>query len=76
MSLITIDYKCLQAVNENGMNMKAAFEVNENGAIEILNDMKKLLNSVPKYQYKQFRSVMKQICFAFGPDFDSAHGKF
>jgi hypothetical protein len=76
MSLITIDYKSLQAVNENGMSMRAAFELDESNAIKLLIDMKKLLPFVAKYQYKRFRSVMKQICFAFGPEFDHLYGNF
>ena len=76
MSFIILDYKCLQAVNENGMDMKAAFEIDESGAVELLIDMKKLLPSCPKYQYKRFKSVMKQICLHFGPNFDDQYGNF
>jgi len=76
MSLITIDYKSLQAVNENGMNMKAAFEISEPDAIILLADMRKGMPTKDHYQYKRYRSVMKQICFAFGPDFDAQYGNF
>ena len=66
----------MPAANENGLTLERSFSLTYAEAVELLNKMKRLLPGVPKYQIKMFRSVMKQICFAFGPEFDNRHGNF
>lgn len=42
-------------------------------AVTLVNSMYGLVINVPKYQRKRFVSVINQIIFAFGPEFESRH---
>ena len=72
---IILDYKCREAISENGFHCNGVINISsETDASILVGQMKRMLVNIPRYQYKRFRSVIMQICIAYGPEFTENHG--
>ncbi|MDQ7094288.1 hypothetical protein REC12_11875 [Desulfosporosinus sp. PR] len=75
---IIIDQSYKTILDHNGFSFD--FKIGYNNfsypiAVALIDRMYEAVSSVPKYQKKRFVSVIYQIIFAFGPEFEALHYK-